>query len=429
VAGEEEETSRTAAATVSDVSGEDESSVHDNVRVANRARHADVSFLGAGGMGTVHLVTDRVLERRTVMKRIHSHLAGDARSAHMFVREAQITGQLEHPSIVPVHELGVDDHENLFFTMKLVEGRTFEQMIRALPPGPLEHSTLIDMLEIVVRICDALSFAHSRGVVHGDVKPANVMVGDFGEVYLMDWGVARRMGEVDERERRSGETVFVGTPSYMAPEQARGLLAELDERTDVFAIGAMLYHLLARVPPYPGRNFWEIVPLAQEGRWRPLDAAARQIPRPLVEIVSKAMAPDPADRFLSVRALQEALVGFSRGRDSFPKRTFQAGETIVSEGEHGDAAYIVESGLCSVWRTIDGQRVRLRQMGPGEVFGETAILASSPRSATVIADEHTVVHVVTAEVLEREMAAMKPWMGAFVRTLAKRFREREAPRT
>ncbi|MDQ3031112.1 MAG: cyclic nucleotide-binding domain-containing protein [Myxococcota bacterium] len=418
------DTSRTGS------SPEDVEQIVREVQEATHDRHARITTIGSGGMGEVDLVSDRALQRRAVLKRIHQHLATDPRTVRMFVREAQITGQLEHPNIVPVHDLGVDGERALYFTMKLVEGRTLERIVRDLPDPPLEHATLIELLEIVIKMCDALAFAHSRGIIHCDVKPANVMVGDFGEVYLMDWGVARRAsGEESKPAVESGDAagpVLIGTASFMAPEQALGKNESLDERTDVFAVGAILYHLLARRAPFTGEHFWAIIAKAQACAHPPLEEVALgPLPRALARIVAQAMSPEPADRFASVAALQSELVRFVRGGDSFPQASFVAGESIVREGESGDAAYIIKSGRCRVTKTIDGTPTILREMGPGDVFGEMAILAPGPRTATVTAIEPTSVHIVTAETLDAEVDAMKPWMGAFVRTLAQRFRERE----
>lgn len=409
---------------------EDVETIVREVREATGDRHTRIARLGTGGMGEVHLVSDRALQRRAVMKRIHDSHSSDPRTVRMFVREAQITGQLEHPNIVPVHDLGVDDDDTLYFTMKLVEGRTLEQVVRDLPPPPLEHAMLIQLLEIVTKTCDALAFAHSRGIIHCDVKPGNVMVGDYGEVYLMDWGLSRRAsGEYEEHTGNHGgsaEPVLVGTASFMAPEQALGTNDALDERTDVFAVGAMIYYLLCRRPPYRESDYWSTIGAAQRGAFPPLDTAAKgPLPRALLAIVTRAMACSPDERFPSISALKAEILRFLRGGDSFPQATFAPGTTIVREGESGDAAYIIESGRCQVTKLVGGEELFLREMGPGDVFGEMAILARSPRTATVTALTQTIVHVVTAEALDREVDAMKPWMGSFVRTLAERFRERE----
>ena len=404
-----------------------------------------VGQLASGGMGTIDIVHDRALNRRSAMKRLHGHLVDDGRSIKMFVREAQITGQLEHPNIVPVHELGINEEQQLFFTMKLVEGRTLLEIIRSLPPPPTEHGLLLELLDIVIKVCDALSYAHSRGVLHCDIKPANVMVGDFGQVYLMDWGVARLVSGAIADDAEPGRAVasiagampasvahtehgfLVGTPTHMSPEQAMARSTELDERADVFAIGALVYHLLARRPPYQAETFWQAIYAAQQGDFPPIETLvpAGTVPRALIGIVEKAMSIDVAQRHASVAQLREEIVRFVRGGDSFRAVTFAAGDVIVREGDPGDAAYIIQSGTCEAYKGEGTERRVLRRMSAGEVFGEMAILSPGPRTATVIATEPTVVHVVNATVLEHELDSIKPWFAAFVRTLAERFRERE----
>src|SRR5690606_28900303 len=175
------------------------------IRDAQRDRHRPQGVIAVGGMGSVEGVHDRLLERRVVLKRIHANLANDPTQASMFVREARVTGQLAHPSVVPVHDLGADPEGHLYYTMERVEGRTLEDWVQALPPGPLDRSVLFDLLEVVVRVCDALRYAHAAGILHCDVKPANVMVGEFGQVYLMDWGIARFAAEESLREPGTGE--------------------------------------------------------------------------------------------------------------------------------------------------------------------------------------------------------------------------------
>ena len=187
--------------------------------------------LAAGGMGEVSEVRDAGLERLVARKTIHKGM-DDSRSLLSFVREARVTGQLEHPHIVPVHEIGIGEDGRLFFTMKRVDGANLRAMIRTLPPKRLSHHTLIDLVDIVIKVCQALAFAHSRGVIHLDVKASNVMVGDFGEVYLMDWGVARILEErthgalPDDMTRVSSTEpevdhgpAIVGTPATWRPSR------------------------------------------------------------------------------------------------------------------------------------------------------------------------------------------------------------------
>lgn len=398
-------------------------------------RLRDHGMVGRGGMARVDLVHDQALERLVVMKRLHDHLEGDVGTLAMFVREARITGQLEHPNIVPVHDIGLDGHRSVYFTMKRVEGKTLAEVIQELPPGPIAHDTLLDLLDVVIKVCDALAFAHNKGFLHLDIKPGNVMVGDFGQVYLMDWGVARQNGAANDGEvgaaspyeppAAASGAVLVGTATHMAPEQARGLVSALDERTDVFAMGALVYHLLTRAAPYDADSYWVALVRAQTGEARPLDEVAPWVPDMLVRIVKRAMALDPAQRYPTVSELRQDLVAFSRGGGVFEVVRFAPGEYVVREGEPADCAYIIESGTLEVIKGEGSDQRLLRTMGAGEVFGETAILSPGNRTASVVARTPALLRRVTSETLDREVASLKPWMGVIVRTLASRFRESE----
>jgi eukaryotic-like serine/threonine-protein kinase len=404
--------------------------VSDLVRAVGEAAHDRYSGhreIAVGGMGAVHRVTDRSLARTLACKVMHADLAEQRDAAEMFLREARLTGQLDHPNVVPVHELGVDDAGRLFFTMKLVEGRTLRDWIRSLPPeGRIERSELFDLLDVVLKVCDALAFAHSRGVLHCDIKPANVMVGEYGQVYLMDWGVARLLAEEQARALCSGaeDERVIGTTSHMPPEQARG--EPLDVRADVFAMGALLYHVLTRRAPYRGQSEVQLLAAALLCRYPHIDELMGEgvVPPALSRIVLQAMAKNPDDRFASIGELRDELQRFLRGEELFEALVVEPGEVIVREGETGEEAFIIESGQCEVTR--EGARIRV--MGAGEVFGEMSILSPGPRTATVRAIERSVLRRVGADALREELDSMKPWMGALVRTLADRFREREQER-
>ena len=396
---------------------------------AQRGRHRREGIIASGGMGTIEGVYDRSLDRNVALKRIHENLEVDASQVAMFVREARVTGQLQHPCIVPVHELGVDDNRHLYYTMERVDGRTLEDWVGTLPLAPLPRTTLFDLLDVVVRVCDALGYAHSAGVLHCDVKPANIMVGRYGQVYLMDWGIARFL---EEEKARSEPGPSVGTAAFMAPEQARG--EPLDARADVFAVGALIYYFLMRRPPFKVGGYVQSVVAACMCNFPPLDAPLEggpdlgRAPFALQQIVLRAMAAKREDRFQSAGELRDALVRFMRGVDAFPIVSFSAGQDIVLQGEQGGEAYVIEAGTCEVHQRVDGERRSIRVMGPGDVFGEMAVLSPGVRTATVTALEEITLLRINGETLQAELDSMKPWMGALVRTLAERFREREASR-
>jgi len=412
-----------------------------------------------GGMASIQVALDRGLQRRVALKLMHVEHQHSTLAVRSFLREAQITGQLDHPNIVPVHEVGLEGNQ-LFFTMKLVEGRTLHELLdvsRATrepsdAPGvklatPLEHDELLRLLEIFTKVLDAIAFAHARGVVHCDIKPENVMVGDFGQVYMMDWGIARVMPPRPEdppdaslrgqpgAQRRVRDilplatpntNVVMGTPAYMSPEQARGDQSKIDARSDIFSLGAMLFEILTGHPPYQGRNAVQILLQAEDCKVKlPTNLP---VPRELRRIVDHAMEADPDARYQRVEQLEADLRQFMRGGGNFPRQNFPRGAWIIRENEIGDAAYIMVSGQCEVVKNIDGRWESLRKLGPGEVFGETAILAASTRTASIVALTDVTTMVITRDVLEREVSSMKPWMGAFIKAIAERFRESEDKR-
>ncbi len=293
--------------------------------------------LAQGGMGTIFSARDRALRRELVLKilRRGGGRGAEARRFARFLTEARVTSQLGHPGIVPVYEIGLDAQQQPYFAMKRVEGRTLESAFDSLAAGD-PNWTQARALGVLQRVCEAVSFAHAKGVIHRDLKPANVMVGEFGEVYVMDWGLARELGRRDAHDLRlqtganaPGQELgdsplvtldgsVVGTPAYMPPEQARGEIEKLTTRSDVYSIGALLYHLLAGERPYvqPGARATARSVLLQvlAGPPRPLHELRRDIPAELVAICEKAMARDPAQRYADTLALSEDLRAFLENR-------------------------------------------------------------------------------------------------------------------
>jgi formylglycine-generating enzyme required for sulfatase activity/serine/threonine protein kinase len=308
-----------------------------------------------GGMGAVLRVWDEDLRRHLAMKvmlglRLPGSSAtvppGGSKMLTRFLEEAQVTGQLDHPGIVPVHELGFDAEGRVYFTMKLVQGRTLEQVFDELARG-VGGWTQARVLGLIQRVCEAMSYAHAKGVIHRDLKPANVMVGEFGEVYVMDWGLAKVLGREDDKDIRiqeqpvpAGSEVkahagdpaggtqdsplytmdgdIVGTPAYMPPEQAAGEIGAMGPHSDVYAVGAMLYHLLAGHMPYvePGArlNNYAVLLSARGGPPEALHEVAAQSPAELVAICERAMAREPERRYPDMAALSEDLSSFVEGR-------------------------------------------------------------------------------------------------------------------
>jgi serine/threonine-protein kinase len=414
-------------------------------------RFEQLGEVNRGGIGLINAARDPVIGRYVAIKTLRPDLHEDERMTSEFGAEAQIMGQLEHPNVVPIYDLGEDDG-GPFIVMKLVRGKSLGQLVAEAAGAGHSLRELPRFVQIVLKLCDAVSYAHSRSVIHCDIKPDNVMVGDFGQVYLMDWGAAvlkssngdaARAGDgpppssppAEVAIERSGPESPVsvtpgrhvssglrGTPVYMAPEQLMG--QSLDERTDVFGLGGILYEILTGQPPNDPLRI-SSSGLTKERMLPSKSDLWPRLPPGLCSITMKALARRPEDRYPNVDELRADLELFLEGGGWFETQVFRAGESIVNEGDPGDAAYIIQAGHCEVYKSIHGRRVLVRRLGPGDVFGETAVLTASPRTATVVAVDDVTTKVITGDSLNRELDR-NPWLSAFVRSLAELFREADA---
>jgi WD40 repeat protein/serine/threonine protein kinase len=322
------------------------------VELNDTERYAILEEIGRGGMGTVHRVWDARLKRTLAMKVSVARRGGasgrsprlQSRSLYRFLDEAQVMGQLDHPGVLPVHDIGLDPDGHLFFTMHLVRGHDLKHVIDAARRGD-GGWTLHRFIGVLVKVCETLAYAHAKGVIHRDLKPSNVMVGRLGETYVTDWGLARiehgsdphaesleLLGEGEELvsvrqtdEDSAGERRLLtldgsvmGTPGYMAPEQSWGRVDEIGPRTDVYAVGAMLYHFLSGGAPYSDRSSsTDAIALLHAVRSReptPVAALAPEVPPELCAVVEKAMQRDPSERYPAMEELAEDLRAFVEGR-------------------------------------------------------------------------------------------------------------------
>ncbi|MEZ6026568.1 MAG: serine/threonine-protein kinase [Planctomycetota bacterium] len=334
----------------------------DTLTDPEHARHTIQGEIARGGMGVVFAARDEILRRDLAVKKVVSDTVPGTQATPttatpverlpMLVRrlmeEAQVTAQLDHSGVVPVHELGVDDEGHVYFTMKRVRGRTLAEVFDLVREGR-SGWTLGRALHTFLKICETLAYAHGKGVIHRDLKPANVMVGTYGEVFVMDWGLAKVRGDApasrepepdkgaprgaprsvvltDQAElaRLHHEVALtldgdvVGTLGYMPPEQARGDLEHLDERSDLWSLGAMLYELFAGQAPYcdgpEGRAVGSVLTRYRTGRPTPLVELAPGTPPELVSVIERAMAHDPDQRFASAQELAGEIQAYVDGR-------------------------------------------------------------------------------------------------------------------
>jgi serine/threonine protein kinase len=354
-------------------------------------KHRVITTLARGGMGVVMQARDLRIRRNVAMKAMKTSSQFSRENVLRFIDEAQLTGQLEHPNIVPVYDLGMDEHGEIFYTMKYVRGTTLDEVLRGLRNGrtqSVEKYTLATLLTVFQKICDAIAFAHAKGVVHRDLKPENVMIGAYGEVLVMDWGLAKNMTGASRpegraatsgdrnmapREIRGFETLhglIVGTPPYISPEQARGDLDKIDTRSDIYVLGEILYAILTLRPPVDGANVNEIVDNILSSRITPptsfnaparssrrdsepslpgrvplLHCPGRRIPEGLSAVVMKAMQCDPERRYQSVEEMQADITAWQGGFATKAERATPLKHFLLWAARHKGEVALISIGL------------------------------------------------------------------------------------
>lgn len=348
------------------------------LRVQGGDKYKIGPVLAEGGMGTVREAMDIHCRRIVAIKELHKDRPLADADITRFIEEAQITSQLEHPNIVPIHELGFDTDQNAFYAMKFVHGVTLTDILIRIRKGEktfIEQYPLSRLLNIFQKVCDAIAFAHSRGIVHCDLKPDNIMICDFGEVMVMDWGLARPEGSLLPMERvhvektpnveNTGDGNFdtttrtttgriLGTPGFIAPERIRGGTV-VECASDIYSLGATLYSILTLHPPIAGGDITQIIQRILTGDIRPAvtwndepvshgfpHCSDGKIPAPLSEIAMKALSIDPADRYASVQDFQHEVESYQNGN---------IWHVVVDQdfkGENPLARWDVIGGLCEV---------------------------------------------------------------------------------
>jgi serine/threonine protein kinase/Flp pilus assembly protein TadD len=367
-------------------------------QMLDASKYKVLTTIARGGMGVVMQARDVRLRRTVAMKVMKTSNQFSRENVLRFIDEAQVTGQLEHPNIVPIYEIGLDEHGETFYTMKYVRGTTLDEVLRGLRHGNervVAKYPLGTLLTIFQKICDGVAYAHSKGVVHRDLKPENVMIGSYGEVLVMDWGLAKNttggerevMGSVNKLtdqqviEGRGFQTLHglvVGTPPYISPEQARGELDKIDPRSDVYVLGGILYAILCLRAPVVGSTIAEIIDnilasnikppssfnaLPKPGRGAPQPPEAEsiqlphmpggRIPESLSAVAMKAMAADPEARYQTVEEMQKDIAAFTGGFATKAERAGLGKQILLWAARHkSEMTLIVTFAALSVFALV-----------------------------------------------------------------------------
>jgi WD40 repeat protein/serine/threonine protein kinase len=295
-----------------------------------------LNVIGEGGMGVVYAARQSSIARTVALKMLKAQEA-DAAQREKFISEAVVTGELDHPNIVPIYDLGANDEGALFYSMKRVKGTPWHKV--------LKDKSLNENLNILLRVADAVAFAHVNGVIHRDLKPENVMLGDFGEVLVMDWGLARVTAQFPNVASVSQSDAMGGTPAYMAPEMATGPLEKITAASDVYLLGAILYEIITGKPPHTGKSVMACLFSAAKNQIAPTDKSGE-----LVEIALKAMSTSAAQRHESVQDFQAAVRDYQAHAESL-RLLRHAGESLDEGARTKDyepyarALYALEESL------------------------------------------------------------------------------------
>ena len=402
-------------------------------------RYESLGLLGEGAVWRVERVYDAHLGRVVARKTLREELVDQPVSIRAFVHEARILASLDHGGVIPIFDAHLNEAGLPVYTMREISGRSLMQVLQMdRRTARVEPLSLGRTLKIWIQLCQAVGHAHTRGVVHLDLKPQNIIVLPHDEVVLVDWGaasiydpdryaLAQSRAEaflpLEVREFQSDEFI-VGTPRYMSPEQTLSARSSLGPASDIFSLGVLFYQMLTGEIPFRGDSLEELLFHIRE---TPVAEPRERVPGihvRLAELVMQMLEKDPEQRPCDLGMVLQELESFRGLGGAFPLRHFEAGRPVFLEGEDARSAFVIVEGEVEIWTEQIGTRQVLGRHVAGETFGELALFSGEPRSASATALAATSLREISRSALEAETGGLSPWVRSMLSGIVERFVDR-----
>lgn len=410
-------------------------------------RFVQAGPLGEGGYGQVVRYFDNHLNRCVAKKELQANRMDDEH-AKLLVNEARLISYLEHPGITPVYDTFVGSDGSLGYMMKIISGEDLDTKLEGLA-NQQKLMSVAESLRIFTKLCETMAFAHDKGVLHLDLKPSNIMLGTYGEVWLLDWGTGRFYNPeryeqfLRQYGKTSASTEFhtvargTGTPLFMSLEQGTRPREELTPASDIFSAGVVLYLMLSGKYPFPANTIGDYFLALTKIPPTPLHQHRGSISLRLSELCMQMLEINPNNRPKSFQAVLAELDSIANAGAATSPSVYNPGEAIIREGEFGEEAYQIIEGKVEISTMVGGTRKVLAVRGAGEVIGELAVFAGGTRNATVVALERTQVNRLTKKQMEQELEKLNPWIiqvfqglaNKFIETIEKRVQESKEAHT
>lgn len=389
-------------------------------------RYRILGLLGKGEVADIYSCFDTYLNRIVAMKQLRKECRDDEAKVKLFLNETKLITYLDHPGILALYDISVNDDGLPFYTMKLIKGNNLR--------WDLTSKTRAQLLEIFIKLCETLAYAHDKGVIHLDLNPENIMLGQYGEVIITDWGNAFLYDEKPYRDYlklvRDAPLPPTGIkyndipdkPNYISPEQAGGGTDSLFPSSDIFSMGIILYEMMTGTQPFKGNTNEEVLHLIKNHIPPLIHEICPELPRMLSLICAKMLEKDPFLRYHGFHELLVDIDKFQNSGQAFSLRKFQAGEIIFREGELGNYAFTIINGSVEISKSVDGCKKIIAILGKNEIVGELAIFTNEPRTATVTSlYNNTVIRIMDRESVEQEIQKLSSWVQKMITGLSKRF--------